>query len=284
MSHENLLCKGSNLRIQRKNSRTANPHQKRFPWRFKRSYQCPTKTPRKNGGFLTCQCWGTCQLATCLLGPPSGLEMWSKINWPFAADCENCKTSRTEKKRGGQGISSSTNMGVFVLAFGMLVFTSPQNPKKPLCGLKDTISKGIWRFSRPSTDATNWIFVRVAQLLFNVLKLRIVTSGKWRVIWGVCWRYGEIWNEKYTTYTSLMDKNLWWTWFLCIYTYHNIPIPLILQQKDMVIFFGWGPSEMLRSRSSFQGSLYGEIVAGILLTPWITACFVCVFVVELCQS
>ncbi len=31
---------------------------------------------------------------------------------------------------------------------------------------------------------------------------------KWRVISGVCWRYGEIWNEKYETYTSLMDKNV----------------------------------------------------------------------------
>lgn len=97
-------------------------------------------------------------------------------------------------------------------------------------------------------------------------------------IWGdLKWKIHNI--HKFDGQKSVMDIIS-----LYIYTYHNIPMPLILQQKNMVIFFGWGPSEMLRSRSSFQGSLYGEIVAGILLTPWVTACFVCVFVVELCQS
>ena len=116
-----VLCKGSNLRIQTKNSRTANPHQKGF-LEFKRSYQCPYQNPEEKWWFLTCQCWGTCQLATCLLGLPSGLEMWSKINWPGGR-------LETPWERG-QGISSSKTWEFFEGLKILLVFTSPKNPKK----------------------------------------------------------------------------------------------------------------------------------------------------------
>ena len=194
----------------KKKLKDSQPPPKRFPWEFKRSYQCPYQNPEEK--------WWVPNLSVgeepvswppCLLGLPSGLEMWSKINWP-GGRLENCKEAEP-KKKGGQGISSSKTWEFFEGLKILLVFTSPKIQKKTALWVERHDLQGNLDIQPPINRCNQLDFCPSRAVAFQCPETS--NRHKWQVesylgcllkIWGdLKWKIHNI--HKFDGQKSVMD-------------------------------------------------------------------------------